>query len=302
VREDPVVFDNPVLIGDLDLGPQPSRWRKVELMFRHAVRVRDRRDGALITSRRVDESRAGGHRLYAGAERHLSAAWDCHAALPVVLNQHGATQSAMWTLLRGQFECSFYALWLLDPTDSAERVLRGIQLEWLSSEQSRKYYSELLDDSEFPINDEDRARHRAERQALVAEHDRTYAAECLAVGKRWKKPPDVDVTRQLGSLSTIPVPAKRLLLRHVWRSLAGLQHGDIGALLRVSDRTEAEPTTGGQMLRLSPNDQAFQNIAGMTAALTMEALHRYAQCHQAQTSDPIDLEHAALFRRRWSEV
>jgi hypothetical protein len=300
MREDRDVFDQPVPVGDMDLGSLPSQWRKVELMFKHAVHVRDTRDGYLITARLLDESRPGGHRLYAAAERYLSAAWDCHVALPVVLSQHGATQSAMWTLLRSQFESSFYALWLLEPADSAERVLRGIRIEWLSGEQSRKYYSELFDDMELPMREADRAIHQAEHTARVAEHAQTYAAECSAAGRHWTKPPNVDVTRELGELSTSERPGTGAMLRHVWRSLAGLLHGDVGALLRVSVRGPAQPSKGGQIIQLSPSDQAFQTIAGTTASLTLDALTVYVERDRAQSPAPIDLAYAALFKRRWN--
>lgn len=92
---------------------------------------------------RIDERQTAGRRVYMGAQRCLSSAWDNHDALLALLRHHGATQFAPWNLLRPTFEASFYALWLLDPDDSLERRRRGLRFEWLDELEHRTYYSDL---------------------------------------------------------------------------------------------------------------------------------------------------------------
>ena len=297
------MFDDPIRVGDLELGELPKRWRTLDGLFQHAVYLRDTRPPNIVCARMIDEARPGGHRLYPTAERYLTAAHDCHRALPALLEVHGATQSAMWSLLRSQFEAAFYALWLLEPEDSAERVLRGVRCEWLDDTHSRRYYAEMLRDAELPVSDQERQRHADEQEKRSQRNDQVYAEEARHLGAKWTRPADVDVVRELGELaSSRTIPGGRVLLRHVWRSLAGLQHGDAGALLRVSDRRAEGTSKGGQLLRLSPSDAAFQTIASTTTSLTMTALNQYIAHHQpTRTNGAVDLAHPALFRQpQWN--
>ncbi len=61
----------------------------------------------------------------------------------------------MWALLRSQLEAAFWALWPLDPEESSQRVLRGIQVEWRDDRQSMTYFREFADDKSFPFIDRD---------------------------------------------------------------------------------------------------------------------------------------------------
>ncbi len=56
------------LVGSMELGDLPRRWRRLEYLHRRALEVSA---GAppQITRLQVDESRLGGHRLYTGVER-----------------------------------------------------------------------------------------------------------------------------------------------------------------------------------------------------------------------------------------
>ncbi len=191
------VVNERTTVGTLDLGELPRQWRKLDFLNARAPEVREGR-GALLTRSQVDVSRPGGHRLYSGVERSLSAARDCDLALRSLLEHHGATQAAMWALLRGQFEASFWALWLLDPEDSLERVARGIAAEWLDDRASMTYFREFADDCSFPFVDEDR---RHVREQAANDHAATYRREASANGRWWVRPPEVNLTRALTELS-----------------------------------------------------------------------------------------------------
>ena len=297
------VLHDPDVVGDLDLGDLPTRWRKVDFVIREVRRVTNERDPLVVDARAVDESRPGGHRLYPAAERYLSGALDCHTALPKLLEAHGATQVAMWALLRAQFEAAFMALWLLEPEDSVSRVLRGVRVEWLDDRQSHAYFREILTDLESTLDEEVRVRELARHERLLREHDRTFRDECQRLGRSWLKPLPINVVEELGLMQVGQSLEWRVLLRHTWRSLAGLQHGSVGALLRVSDKVELEPLANATGVRLSPSDSSFQTLGEATALLTMQAFARYQACHRPTNSNGfLDLDAVASLRREWNSL
>jgi hypothetical protein len=294
------MLQEPELVGALDLGRLPGQWKKVDLVLDRARTVAASRDGNVLDARAVDESRTGGHRLYPIVERHLAAAEDCHRALPKLLTSHGATQTAMWALLRAQFEASFFALWLLLPELSDGRVLRGIRADWLDDREAHKYQKELLDDPVTPIPDDVRTAKITEMLRIQDEHNRTYRAETAALGAKWRDPIGVNVIGEITSLEPAVFKEQRVLLRHAWRTLAGLQHGNLSALLRVSSQENAVTSPSGVTARLVPGDSPVQTIAGTTAALTMNACLRYMQCNQPSQQDRvIDLKTALRLRAEW---
>lgn len=267
-------------VGVLELGDLPTTWRKLDRVFEVARQVSSGRDARLFDGRAVDESRQGGHRLYPLVERYLDAAQDCHEALPKLLQSHGATQTAMWCLLRGQFEASFYALWLLSPTESTTRVLRAVRLEWLDDASSRTHAREALLDALTPIDDELRQAELERHDRLDREHAAVFAAECAALGSMMSKPQQVNLVKELGMLDSNTIPEQRVLLRHVWRTLAGLQHGNTGALLRVSSTRKEGEGVSGVIVHMEPDDSAFHTLASTTAWLTVSALLVYIDKHQ----------------------
>lgn len=247
----------------------------------------------------MDESRPGGHRLYGAVERALGAAEDCNLALQSLLTSHGATQTAMWALLRTQLEAAFWALWPLDPEDSSQRVLRGINIEWRDDRQTMTYFREFADDNSFPFVGRDRLKAR---QQAADVHANTFRAEAAANGASWQAPPNIIITEELTKLSHLQEPGWGSLLRGVWRSLAGLQHGSAAAQLRVSDQVHLEAIKGGSRLLISPSDEAFHQLASPTVTLHMAALARFIECHQPIAGTPVDLGDLQRQRAFWNSL
>jgi hypothetical protein len=290
-------------VGVLEFGDLPTSWRKLDAVFEMAHRVSSARDARLFDGRAVDESRLGGHRLYPLVERYLNAAQDCHEALPKLLQAHGATQTAMWCLLRGQFEASFYALWLLSPRESKTRVLRAIRLEWLDDDAARRHAREVLCDGLTPIDDGIRHAELERQNQLDREHTAIYRGESEALGSKVSRPPSVNIIDELNGLESDAMPAQRVLLRHTWRTLAGLQHGNTGALLRVSSTRNEGHSVGSVILHLEPDDSAFQTLASTTAWLTVSALLGYMDKHQPHNGRAVyDLVEVRRVREEWSRL
>ena len=286
------------VVGSLELGDLPRRWRKLEYLQRRANAVSES-SPPQITRSQVDESRVGGHRLYAGVERALGAAEDCNLALQSLLQHHGATQTAMWALLRTQLEAAFWALWPIDPEDSSQRVLRGIRVEWRDDRQSMTYFREFAEDRSFPFVDSDR---RKAREQAADTNASTYRAEAAANGESWRAPPNIIITDELTRLSQIQEPGWGSMLRGTWRSLAGLQHVSAGALLRVSDQVPLEPIAGGSRILISPADEAFHQLASPTVILHMAALARFIECHQPIAGRAVDLGEVQRQRAFWNSL
>lgn len=286
-------------VGILDLAGLPRRWRHLDFLHERALGMSQQGGSAVITPRQVDQARLGGHRLYPNVERALGAARDCDLALRSLLEHHGASQVAMWALLRTQFEGAFWALWLLDPEGSADRVVRGIGFEWRDDRASVTYFKEFADDEGFPFVDEDRKRLR---QQAADDHAGTFRAEAAGNGCSWDKPPTVNMTVELTRLRWVQQPGWGSMLRGVWRSLAGLQHGSTGALLRVSDQTVLEPIKGGSRMLISPRDDAFHHLADTTVTLHLAALARFIECHSPYRPGTIDLAELARVRKFWQTV
>lgn len=292
-------------MGAMDFGDLPRQWRRLDLIRAEVQKVVGERLADSFDPRQIDEGRLGGHRLYGTVEKYLAIADDCHKALPLLLSAHGATNAAMWALLRSQFESSFYALWLLSPRESRERVLRGIRVHWLDDRLSNTYATELLKDPVATKGDEQsRASGLKYHERLQKEHAATYEAESQANGARWKRPPDVNMVLELTKLEDFGQPGAGAELRAAWRTLAGLQHGNSCAQLRVSDMEfSGTSQTGVREAIVSPNDSSFQYLGGVTATLTKVALARYALCHQPMASAaPIDLNKVLDWRRRWDRA
>jgi hypothetical protein len=292
---------DPHPVGNLDLGDVPNQWRKLDFIINLARTTAEKRQTGVIDPRMVDESRPGGHRLYPQVERFLGAAQDCHAALPLLLETHGATQTAMWALLRAQFEAAFYALWLLEPALSAERVYRAVRMEWLDDQRARIYQREALEDPNFPLSTKQRRQQLREQAKLDTDHAATYGAECAQLGHPCSFPISVNVIDEINHLNSEDLPEQRLLLRHTWRSLAGLQHGALSALLRVSTQSVAHETPNGVHAQLAPSDAGFQTIAATTNILTRNAFVRYLQCHRpSNATGVIDLSATLELRQKWA--
>lgn len=292
------MFCDPRPVGDLDLARLRRSWRRLEHLFGAALQVRDTRDSRLVDARKVDLSRPGGHRLYCVVERHLDAAEDNHRALVELLARRGMTHAAAWCLLRGQFEAAVNALWLLSPASSADRVLRAVHVEWAEDRRTTRRNQDALADPHPYIDDAHRRVELARQEDLRRRHDIVYADECRRLGAPASRPSTPPVTDRLADV-TAESPEFELLLRHTWHTLSGLQHGETGALLRVSDQQVLQEHPDNVHVVLSPSEDATDVIAGTTAALTTEALRVYIIRHQpARTAAPVLLHGNALYRPR----
>lgn len=297
------MLDLPERAGNLDLGELPSRWRKLDYFTTFVRNEVAQRKPQSIDPRAVDEALQGGHRLYPQVELHLSAAWDCHVALPKLLEAHGATNTATWSLMRTQFEASFRALWLLAPSQSRDRVLRAIRIAWVDDKAARTYTQEILNDPLLDMPMTEVAAEQAKSAQMTKEHEKTFNDEVEHLtGHRWKRAPqDINMIDELTKLDErLGGGRYRILFRHTWRTLAGLQHADTSALLRASDTAHAERMGKTTRMLITPSDQHFQTLGLSTSLLTQQALARYLQCHQP-THDPNRLNLAALSdaRRLW---
>lgn len=261
-------------MGDLDLGELPGRWKMLDSLYTAFAAVNEDRNEEVLHARMIDEAQVAGHRVYGAAHRLLGLAWDNHEALIAVLQHHGATQWAPWSLLRPTFEASFQVLWLLEPDSSVERRRRGLRLEYLDELETQKYRKGLagirehISPTELQAYDEELAR----AAAMQDEHERTYREEATELGLRWPLA-GLNVTQALGALSgNDDSPGSALLLQTTWRTLSGMQHGRASTLLRVTDRTRETPMRGGITATLTINDEAFVSAATLTNALHMRAV------------------------------
>jgi hypothetical protein len=269
------MLSDPVSMGPMDLSQLQPRWQVLEQLYGILRRTLASREDLVLSDRMIDESQTSGRRTYMAVHRCLSVAWDNHDALLALLKHHGATQFAPWNLLRPTFEAAFYAVWLLDPSESVERRRRGLRFEWLDELEHRVYYSDV-DKLERFVDDGDRdvyERDQARLADVSADHDAVYRAEADALRLAWPLPRKINVLDELGKLSELQfMDGSDLVLRSTWRTLSGMQHGRGSTMVRGSDRTNETPIEGGVHALLSNNDDAFTVAATMTNALHQQAV------------------------------
>jgi hypothetical protein len=272
IRNHEGVLSDRYACGSFDLSPLVRRWQLLDALYAAARTALANRPKDLLHARMIDEQQSAGHRVYMVAERCLGVAWDNHAALVALLqSSHGLSPSAPWNLLRPTFEAAFYAAWVLDPEDTLERRRRALRLEWLDELDHRKYYKDAMvllgeDPTELAAASEQLA-------AAQARNETSYAADAKRLGLSWPLPKSVVVTDELGGLSHCQyLKHSDVLLRSVWRSLSGHQHGRASAMLRGSDRLDQREVPGGMHTVLSINDEAFTNAADVTTNMHMEAV------------------------------
>lgn len=170
-------------------------------------------------------------------------------------------------------------------------------MEWSDGHDADRNDRQALEDDLLPISEDDRRRELAHIQARREEHGVTYRAELAALGVRSRPhPSQFTVVGAVGELDA-DHPEFRLLLRHAWRLLAGLQHGRMSAWLRITDRLGEVEIPGGIRLHLTPNDDSTNQLCTVTAGLTITALDTYMKRHQRLGPNPVDLAGVAFYRR-----
>ncbi|MDG4833045.1 hypothetical protein O7627_27610 [Solwaraspora sp. WMMD1047] len=188
-----------------------------------------------------------------GVQRYLGVARDNHEALLALLEHHGATLSAPWSLLRPVFEASFFASWILDPGTVRDRRLRGLRCEVLDCYQQRAHRAafkklpearRLIEDAERQQEQESLAMYRAEAAALAEPFDRVHQKSKIVA-----ELPKLSFARGRGHFAAF--------LERTWRLLSGFEHGLGWALLRGADRGEGTEIPGGMGMVLSIKDEEF---------------------------------------------
>ena len=129
----------------MDLAELPQYWQVVAKLFGDIERLPPLAGSTALSARAFDESLTAGHRIYMGVDRYLNVARDNHEALLALLEHHGATLWAPWSLLRPTFESAFYAAWMLDPTDGKERRSRGLRVEVRDAFEQRNHRRSFRD-------------------------------------------------------------------------------------------------------------------------------------------------------------
>jgi hypothetical protein len=251
----------------MDLENLPEYWRKIDALFERLETLSGANNSTVLSAKAFDEAQIAGRRTYMEVTRYLGVARDNHQALLALLEHHGATLWAPWSLLRPTFEASFYACWILDPEDGRKRRGRGLRCEILDAKEQRKH----------------RAAFRAfpEADKLIDEWDQrtqltsvqTYKDEAVKLGTTYDKlQQSVNVTDELPRLS-----AARLdrtigpFFVATWRMLSGFEHGLGWAMLAGSDKTQQTAIDGGYDAHFVINDQAFVNAAKTTYYLLVSA-------------------------------
>lgn len=251
----------------MDLAELPQYWQVVAKLFGEIERLPPLAGSTTLSARAFDESQTAGQRTYMGVDRYLSVARDNHEALLALLEHHGATLWAPWSLLRPTFESAFYAAWILDPSDGKERRARGLRVEVRDAYEQRNHRRSFR---EIP---EVRDLIDAEERRIDAGSMSTYKKEASALGRSFDTiRRKVNVVEELPKLSFIrDQPTLAPFLVSCWRLLSGFEHGLGWAMLSGSDREVTAHIEGGAEMHLVISDESFVTAAKSTYFLLLAA-------------------------------
>ena len=249
----------------MDLQNLPEYWDQISRAFASldALQWPTRTD--ILSARAFDEAQPAGRRSYMEVVRYLGVARDNHEALVALLEHHGATLWAPWSLLRPAFEASFLACWILDPSDGAERRARGLRCEILDAYEQRRHRSA------FKVFPQVRRLIEDGEAGNEAGSISTYRAEASALGRNFDKLNQrinvVDELKKLTIAQSDPHFAPQL--EATWRLLSGYEHGFGWAMLAGSDRSNEVAIPGGASAHFVINDEAFVLAAKSTYLLLL---------------------------------
>lgn len=251
----------------MDLGNLPDYFAMLAREFQTLENLPSLDKARLLSARAFDESQVAGPRAYMAVQRYLGVARDNHEALLVVLEHHGATLWAPWSLLRPIFEASFFATWILDPHSGRDRRLRGLRSEVLDCYQQRAHLAAFKKIPEVRELVEDAERQQAQGSLAV------YRDEAAALGVSFDRVHQkVNITDELPKLNFVRGQGEfAAFLEGTWRLLSGFEHGLGWAMLRGADRGAETEIPGGKGIFLSINDEEFVNAAKVTYALLATA-------------------------------
>ena len=263
----------------MDLGDLGEHWDQVARDLQAVTQLPSLAAARLLSARAFDESQPAGLRTYMAANRYLGVARDNHEALLALLQHHGATLWAPWSLLRPTFETAFLAAWILDPEDGRERRTRGLRCEVVDFYAQRNHRETF---SAFP-----------EAQALIEQGNReaesgslaTYRSEAAALGQPFEKVHQkINVVDELQKLTFTRRDRRAgALLVATWRLLSGFEHGLGWALLSGTDRKIQTEIPGGMEVHLEINDERFVLVAKTTCLMLRAACGLFRRRHM----DPV---------------
>ena len=261
----------------MDLGNLQEYWRVIAQEFKRLEGLPSLAANRVLSARSFDESQVAGPRTYIEATRYLNVARDNHEALIALLEHHGATLWAPWSLLRPTFEASFRAAWILDPEEGRERRARGLRYEILDTYEQRKHRAA------FRASRDPEVRKLIETSEAHTETGslKTYREEAAALGREFGKlRQQVTVTDELPKLSFVRHQDElALFLVAIWRQLSGFEHGFGWALLSGTDRQVMAHVPGGADMMLVINDESFVNAAKSTYFLLISACRIFTRRH-----------------------
>jgi hypothetical protein len=164
----------------MDLANLAEYWQVIDAEFDAIDRLPPLTATHTLSARAFDEAQVAGHRPYIEAARHLGVARDNHDALLAVLEHHGATVWAPWSLLRPTFESSFLAAWVLDPDDGRERRARGLRCEIIDTYEQKRHRAAFKAIPE--VRDAIEQHERKLNKTSIA----TYKTEANALGRSFE--------------------------------------------------------------------------------------------------------------------
>lgn len=259
----------------MDLGNLPDYWVMLAGEFQTLENLPSLTRARLLSARAFDESQPAGHRTYMEVQRYLGVARDNHQALLALLEHHGASLWAPWSLLRPVFEASFYATWIIEPDAGRDRRLRGLRCEVLDCYQQRAHRAAFKKLPQTRQMIEDAERHQEQGSLAV------YRAEAAALGEPFDRVHQkINVAAELTKLSFVRGQADfAAFLESTWRLLSGFEHGLGWAVLRGADRGAETEIPGGKGMVLSINDAEFALAAKVTYALLANACRLFKRRH-----------------------
>lgn len=259
----------------MDLGNLPQYWQEVDQAFGRLEALPSLRGQHLLSARAFDEAKPAGPRTYIEVERFLGVAWDNHYALLALLEKHGATVWAPWSLLRPIFETSFLAAWILDPDDSQDRRSRGLRCEVRDALEQRRHLASFASVPEM----QDLIKKQEEHDNAGAM--RTYQEEAEALGLDWErlKKQTVNIVDEIPKLSVVKDGDLAPFVIATWRSLSGYEHGLTWASMRGSDTERVGEVPGGVSMQLTINDGEFVNAGKATYLLLLTACRLLERRH-----------------------
>lgn len=258
----------------VDFQGSDRAWPAIETLFARMQGLPE--SGSPRTNlapRQIDLTQPAGHRVYIQSHALLGNAYEHHHAFLAHIEKVGFGPRAPFNLLRPVLESSLWALWLLDPQDSATRRRRALQYEIHDFKAEMAYLDELGKRSEsLPIREA-----IAERQAHAGKAYRDEAAR-MGLGYAALNKAKINLTDEIPKI-------RRLVDRHgkdtarlvvaEWRRLSGYQHGKVWSVALGSDQTFLAKIPGGQAVHLVASDSSISLATGLTALVFMEALTFY---------------------------